>query len=134
MKHKKLLSLIIILLSFVMISSCSTSGRVIGAVKIENETEKSMTYTQFDGTKKYAFKVEDDEQVSVKVSVVSKSGKLDAYIAKDNDRTNAVYEGNDIKTSSFSVNIKEPGKYTIFLKGDAHEGGYKFIIDKLYIK
>ena len=48
------------------------------------------------------------------------------YIAKDNNESTAVYKGNDIKTSNFTVTLKEAGTYTIRVDGDKHTGGYLF--------
>lgn len=50
------------------------------------------------------------------------------YIAKDGDRENAIYEGNDIPTSEFTVSAKEAGDYIIWIEASNFAGEYSFEI------
>jgi len=111
----------------VFLVGCTKSSYVIISGEDNNtSTQMSMTYKQFSGFKETQIKVKDGEEVKVSVEIVSNGGTLDAYIAKDNDESTAVYKGNDIKSSDFTVTLKEAGTYTIRVDGDKHVGGYMF--------
>lgn len=101
-------------------------------MSFENSTanEKSMRYQMFNGVKEYQFEIEEGKPVSVEVTIDSQGGTLDAFIAKDGNQANAVYTGNAIPTSHFTVDIEEAGKYLIHLSAEKHRGSYTFNIDE----
>ena len=124
---KKIISIVIITFIMMLLAGCTKSSYVIiSGEDHDTSTQMSMTYEQFSGYKETQVKVKDGEEVKVSVKIATNGGTLDAYIAKDNDESTAVYKGNDIKTSNFTVTLKEAGTYTIRVDGDKHTGGYLF--------
>lgn len=130
MKRRLVYICIAILLIFNLYSCNTGSCTTILSVETNTSSEKAMKYEKFSGYKIYKFNVGEGEEITVAVSITSESGELDAYIAKDNDKPNAVYEGNNIPTSDFTVNITESGEYTIRLDAENHKGSYSFKIKR----
>lgn len=110
-----------------LLTGCTVdSSFVVGAVEKNTSTQMSMSYRKFDGYKQRKFEVKEGAPVIVSVEIETESGNLDAYIAKDNSKEDAVYEGHDIPDSSFTVTVSEPGEYTIRVEGEDHSGSYSF--------
>jgi len=124
---KKSISIVIIMFIMMFLIGCTKSSYVIiSGQDNDSSTQMSMTYEQFSGYKETQIKVKDGEEVKVSVKIATAGGTIDAYIAKDNNESTAVYKGNDIKSSNFTVTLKEAGTYTIRVDGDKHTGGYLF--------
>ena len=124
---KKIISIGIITFIMMLLAGCTKSSYVIiSGEDHDTSTQMSMTYKQFSGYKETRIKVKDGEEVKVSVKIVTEGGTLDAYIAKDNNESTAVYTGNDITTSNFTVTLKDAGTYTIRVDGDKHSGSYLF--------
>lgn len=122
---KKVKFLCIVTLLLFIISGCTSgSYTVINSSELNTPTKMSMSYEKFSGYKQTHIKVKNGETVQVKVHIVSESGSIDAYIAKDNGTK--YYEGNDIKTSSFTVKLTEEGTYTVRVDAKKHSGSYSF--------
>jgi hypothetical protein len=85
-----------------------------------------MTYEEFDGSKEYSFQIKGNQKHIISISVVTETGSINVWIAKDGDSKNAVYERNDIQMSSFAITIHEAGKYIIHLDANSHHGNYLF--------
>ncbi len=121
---KKILFIFIILV--ILLSGCTTgSGTVLRGSEDNGPSKMSMTYEKFTGHKQTHITVKD-EPVTVTVSIVTESGTIDAYIAKDNDVSNASYEGHDIQTRTFTVTLSEPGDYVARVDAKSHSGSYSF--------
>ena len=124
---KKTITIVIITFIMMFLIGCTKSSYVIiSGEDHDTSTQMSMTYKQFSGYKETRIKVKDGEEVKVSVKIVTEGGTLDAYIAKDNNESTAVYTGNDITTSNFTVTLKDAGTYTIRVDGDKHSGSYLF--------
>lgn len=85
----------------------------------------SMRYEYFDGYKYKTIEVEEGETKTVSISIVSNSGKLIVYVAKDNDINHAQFYRPDIATGEYSVTLREAGKYTVKVIAITHRGSYK---------
>ena len=110
----------------ILLTGCSGSWVIINGFTYNTPTKISMRYDRFDGYKTKTLDVEAGETVVVSVKVVTNSGLLDAFIAKDNNTNDCSYQGNDIPTSSFTVNLTSEGKYTIRVDADNHSGSFSF--------
>lgn len=125
MKRRSILYSIIIIM--LMLSGCTRGSQTTIMSKEHNTpTMMSMTYKKFSGYKETNITVKDGEPIKVDVNIVTKDGTINAYIAKDDDKTNCSYEGNDIQTSTFTVTLSDPGKYTIRVDAKDHSGSYEF--------
>jgi PBP1b-binding outer membrane lipoprotein LpoB len=122
MKNKILL--ITVLLFALLLAGC-TSGNYSTVLSNENNTSTSlsMTYQKFDGIKTATFQTEDNAAVSVEM--VSEEGKLNLSIEDMNGKS--YYQGKDIPTSSFVVNLDKAGKYKVTVEGEKHTGSYKIV-------
>lgn len=124
-KTRTLFALLFVLL--LSLSACSKgSYTVVVGDETNQPTEKAMVYQAFSGHKSYEFTVKEGEEITINVSVVTEEGEISAYIAKDNDVEQAVYEGTAIPTSDFTVTIKESGTYVIRVDAKQHKGSYSF--------
>lgn len=124
---KKTVSICMIFIIACYIVGCTKGSFVVLSGEENNtSTQMIMKYKKFTGYKETQIKVQEGEIINVSVAFVTDSGSLDAYIAKDNDKSNAIYSGNDVTTSSFTVALKEAGTYTLRVDGDKHSGSYSF--------
>ena len=115
------------LIVFALLTGCgSTAGHslTVCSCGYNITTKKSPSYQKFGGTKEYTFQVNDGQKLAMDVSFVTEAGPLNVWIAKDGERKNAVYEGNNIQMSSFTVTVHEQGKYITHLDADNHCGSY----------
>ena len=102
------------------------SFTVLRGSELNTPTKMSMSYEKFSGFKQRNIEVSEDETLVISVNIVTNGGSIDAYIARDNDTANSTYEGKDIPTSSFTVTISKPGKYTLRVDARNHTGSYSF--------
>lgn len=124
---RKIISIGMFVILVISLAGCTKGSYKMISGEVNNtSTQMAMNYKQFTGHNETEIKVKDGEEVKVSVKIVTDGGNLDAYIAKDNNSSNSVYKGNDIKTSSFTVTLKEAGTYTLRVDGDKHSGSYSF--------
>jgi hypothetical protein len=126
MKLKYLLFPVVFILIITLVSCNLGSYVIVNGTESNDSHTMSMTYEKFNGYRSAEIKVEEGVPFTISVDIVTSSGNISAYIAKDNDKANAAYAGNDIKTSHFTVTFSEPGTYTIRVDADKHSGSYKF--------
>ena len=132
MMYKKMRKYYFIIIMVIAISMSIVTGctKGTGMIKNGNElntpTKMSMVYEKFTGSRVSQIKVVEGQPVEVNISIVTEKGSIDAYIAKDNNRDNSSYEGEDIPTSSFTVTLEEEGTYTIRVDAKNHSGSYSF--------
>lgn len=123
-------SIIIIILTFiaVVLTGCSSEKHhkqptmnceVITVNDGSNAIRKN-------GEEHSSFTVGEGEAAEIAVSVRRVSGVLNITIAPDGKA--AIYEGNDVPTSEFTVYAKEKGEYTICVKAEDFVGDYSFDI------
>ncbi len=117
--------IIIMSLLILLVVGCSRgSYTVVKGSEFNTPTKMSMTYYKFTGYKETNVTVKEGQPVVVTFDIVTEEGTLNAYIAKNNDKSNCSYEGKDIPTSNFTVTLTEKGKYTIRLDAQKHSGSY----------
>lgn len=113
-----------------ILNGCTTgSGTAKNASELNTTTKISMLYENFNGYKETKIEVKEGEPAVVTVNIVTESGSIDAYIAKDNNTDLCAYEGHDIPTSSFTVTLSEQGIYTVRITATDHSGSYSFSWD-----
>lgn len=122
---KKLLILPLILIMLSGLGGC-TKGCSFQLGAIENNTshEMSASYTSLSGTKVKPVTVKEGEPITISIKIKTTKGTLDVSIV--NEKGDSVFEENDVQTKDFTVNLDEPGKYTIKLKATKHKGSYSF--------
>jgi hypothetical protein len=121
MKVRKLLPLLLILISFVSLSGCS-SGIEIGSVGNSTSDKINMSYYLFSGTKTRKITVEKDKPVDVSCEIETDRGSLDISIT--DEEGNSSYQGQDLETNSFIVTLSEEGTYNLLIKAKNHKGGF----------
>lgn len=128
---KKISVLYLVIIVMLVFSGCTRGSQVTVMSKEHNtSTMMSMTYKKFSGYKETNVTVKEGEPVKIDVNIVTKDGTISAYIAKDDDKTDCSYEGNDIQTSTFTITLSDPGKYTIRVDAKNHSGSYEFSWEK----
>ncbi len=120
---KKLIIIPLVLVMVLGLVGCSSSIS-IGSLMNESKHKMSASYILYSGDKEKQLTVEDGKPVVVTVDIETDKGTLDAYIYNEDEEYS--YEGHDIKTSSFTVTLSDPGEYTIKLEADKHKGSYSF--------
>lgn len=129
MKKSTILFSSVIVIVMLLLSGCTTGSYSVKNGNENNTTTKmSMSHDSFNGHKQTKITVKKDNPIEVMVNFTTESGTISAYISNDkgDDTENYIYEGNDIQTSSFTVNLTEAGTYIIRVDGADHSGSYSF--------
>ena len=126
-------TIIIIILTFiaVVLTGCSSGEKHDKQPSMECDVitaDDGGTVLRKNGEEHSSFTALEGEVVEIAVSVQRVSGVLDITIFSDGKA--AIYEGNDVPTSDFTVYAKEKGEYTICVKAEDFEGDYSFDISK----
>lgn len=87
-----------------------------------SDSELVMEYSMFNTTDSQLLTLEKDDVIDVEI--VNDSGKLDVVIQEDDK--NPVFEGNNLKTSTFQVKVNESGTYKITVTGKKAKGSVSF--------
>ena len=124
-------TIIIIILTFiaVVLTGCSSGEKQHTPVAMNCDVitaDDGGTIIRKNGEEHSSFTALEGEVVEIAVSVQRVSGVLDITIFSDGKA--AIYEGNDVPTSEFTVYAKEKGEYTICVKAEDFVGDYSFNI------
>ncbi len=112
--------------ALVLLSGCDlNSNNIENGNEVNTSTEISMVYDKFTGSRQTHIEVAENQPVTVVVEIVTDKGSLEATIVRDagND---VRYEGHQIPTSSFTVGLNDPGRYTLNIKAVNHAGSFSF--------
>lgn len=120
---KKIILMCLIVLLAIGFTGCTYGSTfTIGSFENNTLTSMSMKYNKFSGNKNKSITVKDGETCEVYVDIKTEEGKIDLLIKDESG--NLAYEGHDIQTSNFTVNLKESGKYKIRIEAKKHKGSY----------
>lgn len=122
MKKKITIILTLVLMIGLLVGCTVSHGTLKNSIENDSSHRISATYDKFDGYKKTTLEVESDEEKTVNVDIETKKGELDLTITDEDG--NAVYEEEDLETSTFDVTLDKEGKYTIRVDADNHSGSY----------
>jgi hypothetical protein len=114
-------ALAVVLVLLMGLTGC-TKGSYIAVRSYENNTPVSMSmrYEKFSGKKSKTISLDTPSEVFV--AVITESGSLNLSIT--DAEGNSFYTGKDLPSSSFSVSLGKPGKYTIKVEAKDHKGSY----------
>lgn len=118
--HKiKMLFLAIIVASG--LTACSNQDGFAGNI-VADDTYYDMTYDWLNTTYTYDMYLEQGD--SIEVFLEKERGKVSVLIQSEDEE--AVYQGDDMEPSSFAVNIKKTGNYTVKITGQEAKGHISF--------
>lgn len=126
-------TIIIIILTFiaVVLTGCSSGEKHDKQPIMDCEVitaDDGSSVVRKNGEEHRSFTALEGEVGEIAVSVGRVSGVLDITVFSDGKA--AIYEGNDVPTSEFTVYAKEKGDYTICVKAEDFVGDYSFEISK----
>lgn len=119
MRGKKALSVIVFVV--ILLSGCSASK--FNGSRTGNERQLIMDYSILNTTDFQMLKLEAGDIVNFEIN--SESGKINIVFQKEGEKP--VYEGNNIPTSSFKVNINDSGEYKVSVTGKNAKGSVRII-------
>jgi hypothetical protein len=112
--------------TLILLSGCDlNSNNIENGNEVNTPTEISMVYDKFTGSRQTHIEVAENQPVTVIVEIVTDKGSLEATIVRDADN-DVRYEGHQIPTSSFTVELSDPGRYTLNIKTVNHAGSFSF--------
>lgn len=117
---RKIYNLFFILILGIFLVSCKYSE--FNGSRTGSDSELVMEYSMFNTTDSQLLTLEKDDVIDVEI--VNDSGKLDVVIQEDDK--NPVFEGNNLKTSTFQVKVNESGTYKITVTGKKAKGSVSF--------
>ena len=118
---KKICIIFSVLLLVMSLDACSFTK--FNGSRTGNNSQFIMEYTVLNTTDSQLLELEDGDIVDFEI--VSESGKLNIIVQKDGEKP--VYEGTDIPTSSFKVEITEKGTYKFSVTGKKAKGSVSIV-------
>ena len=103
---------------FIFSLTACASGTTFDGSRTGNENQLMMQYKVFNTTDTQEFELAAGDIVNFEV--VSKSGSIDILLQKGEEEP--VYEGTDILTSTFQVDINDSGRYILSVTGKNAKG------------
>ena len=76
------------------------------------------TFEQMNST--HSHNIDMDAGESIKVKIISKSGKISVQIYNEDDQS--VYKGDDVTDAEFEIQINEKGTYRLCVSGKDAKG------------
>lgn len=120
---KKIVLMILVLIISIGFAGCTYGSEfTIGSIENNTLSSMSMRYVKFSGNKNKNITVKEGDTCVVSVDIKTEEGKIDLFIKDDNG--NIAYEGHDITTSNFTVELNKAGKYKISIEANNHKGSY----------
>ncbi len=119
MRRLKIMSIISLII--LILSACATTK--FNGSRTGNESQLIMDYEVLNMTESQILELETGD--TVEFVIVSEGGKVDITLQKDGE--SPVYEGVDVPTRSFSVNISESGSYKVTVTGKNAKGNVSII-------
>lgn len=108
-----------LMVAALLLTSCETAQM---AVETHTPTSMSMKYDKFTGQKEKSIQVEEGQPLEVGFEITTDSGQLD--ISLTDGQGNPSYQGKQIQTSSFIVQLDQPGNYHLVVKAKQHKGSF----------
>lgn len=103
---------------------CACERKEFNGCRTGNESQFIMEYEVFNTTDAQELILEQGDQIQAQITV--DRGKLDVRIQKDKERP--VYMKHNIrKSETFTVEIKEGGRYQITVTGHSTRGSVSFL-------
>lgn len=118
---RKINILSIILFIILILSACSTTK--FNGNRTGNESQLIMDYEILNKTDYQVLELEKGDTVDF--VIVSERGKVDITLQKDGE--SPIYQGKDVPTSTFSVEIFESGSYKVTVTGKNAKGNVSII-------
>lgn len=119
MRKIKILSIISLII--LMLSACTTT--TFNGSRTGNENQLIMDYEVLNMTESQILELKNGDTVDF--VIVSERGKVDITLQKDGE--SPVYQGVDVPTSTFSVEISESGSYKVTVTGKNAKGNVSII-------
>lgn len=117
-KFKMLFLVIIVALG---LTACSNQDGFAGNI-VADDTYYDMTFDWLNTTYTYDMYLEQGD--GIEVFLEKERGKVSVLIQCEDEEV--VYQGDDMEPSSFAVNIKETGNYTVKITGKEAKGHISF--------
>lgn len=89
----------------------------------DNWPQNVSRVTQNTTAKDLTFDLQIDNPMTIVVSCITKSGNLDIII--ENSSGKKYFEGSNMKTGDFEVELDKTGTYTVTIQADNHTGGFE---------
>lgn len=119
---KKYLCVLFGFILLVSLSACNHSP-VFSGSRTGNESQFIMEYSMFNTSDAQSLELEKGDIIDAQI--VNKAGNISITIQKDGEKP--IYEGENIPTSRFQVEIIEKGTYKIKVTGKKAKGSLSFI-------
>ena len=114
---KKMIFALVLVVIMVVLGGCS--GTRFDGTRTGNDSQLIIEYKVLNRTDSQLLDLQEGDILDFVVA--SSSGKVDILVQKDGN--NPIYEGTDVPTSSFAVEVEEAGSYTVSVTGDHARGG-----------
>lgn len=119
---RSVLPIIILSTLVIYIASCDNNATFSGS-KTSNNNQFLVDFDVMNSTVKGDMPLSKGETVETTIDI--KKGDVDIIVVNENGTI--AYQGNDVETCNFMIEIKETGTYTFYITGSKAEGNVYFI-------
>ena len=119
MKTRRLIAFLLVLCMAFVIVGCNKVVVEKGTEKT-TDTQISMSYERFNGSKEYSITV--DKETTITTTVLSKGGNL--YLKVKQAGKQAIVNENITGKILYPITLPSAGTYKITMKGDNHVGSF----------
>lgn len=116
-------SILIVTVTFVLFTLTACSSTTFDGSRTGNESQLIMDYRIMNKTDSQTLELQEGD--SVDFVIASESGKVNIIMQKENNEP--IYQGTDIPTSSFRVEIEETGSYQVTVTGEKAKGSISVV-------
>jgi len=124
MNKVRKISLIIISIALIIgFTGCAVSNSKFSGSKTGNDNQFLVDFDVLNSTVNNDMPLSDGETIEATVDV--KKGDVDILV--ENENGTIVYQGNNVVSGNFTINIDETGDYTFYVIGSKAKGSVYFI-------
>lgn len=119
----KLFAIAIVLVSCITLTACEQSVSEFSGSSTGNSRQFLLDFDVLNSTQSNHIELQNGDRINTTIAI--KKGKVDILVKNQNGTV--IYQGNDVESSTFTIEITEPGDYMFSVTGRKAKGSVHFI-------
>lgn len=118
--RKRIISACLLAVVLLLFSACGNAEKPEMNVDIKDGQKI------YNGTEQRFYRVDEGMEGELEIAVNRNSGTINITVVYLNSSEEVCYQGTDIPTSEFTVNLPYSGEYKVLIEADNFNGNYTF--------
>lgn len=118
--RKRIISACLLAVFLLLFSACGNTEKPEMNVDIKDGQKI------YNGTEQRFYQVDEGTEGEIVITVNRNSGTINITVVYLNSSEEVCYQGTDIPTSDFTVNLTSPGEYKVLTQADNFNGSYTY--------